>query len=56
METYSLLYNAKKFMKKATSLLVINDSLVNHEIIDTESREKKLDEMIVLALESIIKN
>jgi len=56
METYSLLYNAKKFMKKATSLLVVNDSLVNHEIIDTESREKKLDEMIVLALESIIKN
>lgn len=56
METYSLLYNAKKFMKKATSLLVINDNLVNHEIIDNESKVKKLDEMIVLALESIIKN
>ena len=55
METYALLYNAKKFMKKATSLITISDNLITHELIDSESREKKLDEMIVLALESIIK-
>ena len=55
METYALLYNAKKFMKKATALLTISDNLVNHEIMDSETREKKLDEMIVLALDSIIK-
>ncbi len=56
METFALLYNAKKFMKKATALLTISDNLITHDLIDSESREKKLDEMIVLALESIIKN
>lgn len=55
METYALLYNAKKFMKKATALLTISDNLVTHEEIDSEAREKKLDEMIELALDSIIK-
>lgn len=55
METYALLYNAKKFMKHATALLTISDNLITHEEIDSEAREKKLDEMIVLALESIIK-
>lgn len=55
METYALLSNANKFMKKATALLTISDNLVTHELIDSASREKKLDEMIVLALESIIK-
>ena len=55
METFALLYNAKKFMKKATALITISDSLITHELIDSQSRERKLDEMIVLALESIIK-
>lgn len=55
METFALLYNAKRAMKKATALLTISDNLVTHELIDSESREKKLDEMIVLALDSIIK-
>lgn len=55
METYALLYNAKKAMKKATALLTISDNLITHDLIDSESREKKLDEMIVLALEAIIK-
>ena len=55
MEAYALMYNAKKFMRKATALVTISDNLINHEEIDSESREKKLDEMIVLALESIIK-
>ena len=55
METYALLYNAKKFYKKATSILTISDSLITHEEIDSQAREQKLDEMIVLALESIIK-
>ena len=55
METYALLYNAKKFMRKATALLTISDNLITHEEIDSKTREQKLDEMIVLALESIIK-
>ena len=56
METYALLYNAKKFMKKATALLTISDNLITHEVIDSAAREKKLDEMISLALEAIIKD
>ena len=55
METYALMYNAKKFMRKATALLTISDNLITHEVINSEERETKLDEMIVLALESIIK-
>ena len=55
METYALLFNAKKFKKKATALLTISDNLITKEIIDSSERERKLDEMIVLALESIIK-
>ena len=55
METFALMYNANKFMRKATALLTISDNLVTHELIDSKAREQKLDEMIVLALESIIK-
>lgn len=55
METYALLFNAKKFKRQATALLTVSDNLITHEIIDSEAREKKMDEMITLALESIIK-
>ena len=55
METYALLYNAKKFYKKATSILTISDNLITHDVIDPMERERKLDDMIILALESIIK-
>ena len=55
METFALLFNAKKFKRQATALLTISDNLVTHEIMDSTQRERTLDEMIVLALESIIK-
>ncbi len=55
MESYALFYNAKRFMKKATALLTISDNLITHEEIDSQAREKKLNEMILLALDSIIK-
>lgn len=55
METYALLFNAKKFHKQATALLTISDNLVTGEKMTPEEREKRLDEMITLALESIIK-
>ncbi len=55
METYALLFNAKKFHKQATSLLTISDNLVTGEKMTPEEREKSLNEMITLALESIIK-
>ena len=55
MEAYALFYNAKKFKKKATALITVSDSFVTHEEMYSQTREQKLDEMIVLALESIIK-
>ena len=55
METYALLYNAKKFHKMASSILTISDNLITHEELSSEERERRLDDMIVLALDSIIK-
>ena len=55
METYALLYNAKKFHKMASSILTISDNLITHEEMSSEERERRLDDMIVLALDSIIK-
>ena len=54
METYALLYNAKKFYKMASSILTISDNLITHEEMSSEERERRLDDMIVLALDSII--
>ena len=55
METYALLYNAKKFHKMASSILTISDNLITHEEMSSEERERRLDDMIVLALDSVIK-
>lgn len=55
MEAYALFYNAKRYKKHATAIITISDSLITHEEMDPEVRERKLDEMIILALESIIK-
>lgn len=55
MEAYALFYNAKRFKKKATALVTITDNFVTHEKVAPKDRELKLDQMIVLALESIIK-
>ena len=54
METYALLFNAKKFHKKATSILTISDNLVTKEEISALEREKKLNNMIFLALETAL--
>lgn len=54
MEAYALFLNAKRFFKKATAILTISDNLVTKEAMAPEIREKKLDEMIILALESVI--
>ncbi len=55
MEAFALFFNAKKFKRQATALLTISDNLVTHEIMDSTQREKTLDNMILLALDSIIK-
>lgn len=55
MEAYALFFNAKKFHKKATAIVTISDNLITKEELTAEQREKSLDEMILLALDSIIK-
>ena len=55
METAALYTLASKYKAKALSILTISDSLVSPEITSSEEREKTLNEMIELALETAIK-
>ena len=55
METFSLYLNARILNKQASALLTISDSFITKEELSSEEREKSFDEMITLALESIIK-
>lgn len=54
METFALLYIAKKLNKEATSILTVSDNLVSKEVLSSEEREKTFDEAITLALDSIL--
>ena len=54
MEAFGLLYIAKKLNKEASCLMTVVDSLYDKRHLSSEEREKSLDEMITLALESII--
>lgn len=55
MESFALFYTAKYLNKKAACLLTVVDSHYKKEEISTEDREKSLNDMIILALESAIK-
>lgn len=55
MECYALFFNAKKFHKKASAILTISDNLITKEELTAQQRERSLDDMILLALDSIIK-
>ena len=55
MESFALFYMAKKFNKEATCLLTVVDSPYDDRVITSEDRERSLDDMIILALEVIIK-
>lgn len=55
METFALFNNARKFNKKATALLTVSDLFFSQEKLTSEEREKELNEMIILALESCLK-
>ena len=55
METFALFNNAKKFNKKATALLTVSDLFFSREKLSSLDREKNLNDMIVLALESCLK-
>ena len=54
MEAFGLFYVAKKLNKEATALMTVVDSLYDKRSLSSEDREKSLNEMIELALESII--
>ncbi len=53
METFCLFYLAHKLNKEAACLLTVSDSLNDNKKITSEQREKKLNKMIKIALESI---
>lgn len=54
MESYALFYLANKFKIEATTLLTVVDSLYDKRSLSPEERQTGLDNMIKLALESII--
>lgn len=55
MEAFALFYIANYLGKKASCLLTVVDSHYKKQEISSEEREKSLNDMIVLALESGIK-
>ena len=54
MEGFGLFYLAKKLGKDATCLLTVVDSKYDKRSLTSEEREQSLNEMITLALESVI--
>ena len=55
MESFALFYTAQYLNKKAACLITVVDSHYKKQEISSEEREKSLNEMIVLALESCLK-
>lgn len=55
METFALFNNAKKFNGKATALLTVSDLFFSSDKLSSLDRERNLNEMIILALESCLK-
>ena len=55
MEAFALFYMAKRFNRNASCLATIVDSKYEDVVVSSTDREKSLDDMIVLALEAIIK-
>lgn len=55
METFALFNNANILKKKASCILTVSDSFCYTEKLSSEQREKSLDKMITLALDSCLK-
>jgi len=55
MESFALFNNASVLKKRASCLLTVSDSFCYTEKLTSEQREKSLDKMITLALESCLK-
>ncbi len=54
METFALFHIADSFEKEAAAILTVVDSKFSSDFLTPEEREKSLDTMITLALDSII--
>lgn len=54
MEAFGLFYIAKKLGKEASCLMTVVDSLFDKRSLTSDEREKSLNDMIEMALESII--
>lgn len=54
MESFALFHNAKQLHRKAACLCTVSDSFVHQEELTSSQREKEMDKMFVLALESAI--
>ncbi len=54
MEAFALCYIAKKMNKKAAVILTAVDSKFSTKVLSIEEREKTLDDMITLALDSVV--
>ena len=55
MESYALFVNAGIFNRSASTMLMVSDSFLNTDKLSQEEREKGLDNLIILALESCLK-
>ena len=55
MESFSLFQEAKLANKKGAAIFTISDSFVKKEELTSEEREKKLDNMIKIALKTSLK-
>ena len=55
METFALFNNARHFGKRATALLTVSDLFFSEEKLSSLEREKELNDMITLALDSCLK-
>ncbi|MFR5684036.1 MAG: purine nucleoside phosphorylase DeoD-type, partial [Clostridia bacterium] len=55
MEAFALFYTAKYLGKKAACLLTVVDNHYKNEQVSSEAREKSLNNMITLALDSALK-
>ena len=54
MEAFGLFYIANKFGREASCLMTVVDSLYDEKSLTSEEREKSLNEMITIALESVL--
>ena len=55
MEAFALVHVANSLNRKATAMATVADSKFSNVVMSIEDRQKSLDDMIILALEAIIK-